>query len=427
MSFLPPPLLQRLKRLHRKVRELRAGPREQALCILPWIHLHARTDGMALPCCVADEASPLGSLHTQSAVELFNSETMRMLRLDMLAGVRNPACRRCYALDDAGGSSLRQVFNREFADHVPEVENTAPDGSVDSDRIVYIDIRFSNLCNLRCRSCGSHSSTAWYQDDSATAPADFRILRPGKNPEELWAQIEPLLPRAEKMHFAGGEPMMMDETYHTLEKLLALGRTDVALTYNTNATKWTHRHWDAVELWKRFSKVFIMASVDGSGPRGEYIRKGMKWSRVLESCRRIRRELPHAGLQINYTIGLMNALHLPDFCDEILAEGLVAADQIALNPIQDPVYLSLTSLSPRLKARVRALYEDRMAKLASSGPEDVLRSRFREALDFMDSRDTSSHLGEFRRRTRELDRMRRESFPETFPELAELLPAGAEA
>src|SRR5690606_32527731 len=103
-----------------------------------------------------EEGGTAGSLRTHGVAALFNSKPMRKLRLDMLARVRNPVCRRCYAIDDAGGRSLRQVYNTDFSHRLPEVRRTRADGAVDQSCITYLDIRFSNLCNLRCRSCGSH-------------------------------------------------------------------------------------------------------------------------------------------------------------------------------------------------------------------------------------------------------------------------------
>lgn len=408
-------------RIRSKLRRLRPGSRENALCILPWIHLHARVDGTALPCCVADERHPAGSLHDSSVEEVFNSQQMRTLRRDMLAGVRSSACRRCYALEDAGGHSLRKIFNLEYKRHAGVVAETGRDGSANVNRIVYLDIRFSNLCNLRCRTCGPAASTSWYQDDPSAAPSDFRILRAGRSKERLWEQIEPYLPHVETMHFAGGEPLMTDETFLTLEKLLELGRNDVSLTFNTNVTSWTYRKWDALELWKRFDRVKVMASLDGSGPRGEYIRKGLDWRKAVENCLRLRRECPDVGFQINFTLGLMNALHLPEFVDDCEAEGLAQPDEVYLNYVQDPIEMSMTSLPPVLKRRVRTLYQERRRLLGLDSP---FSARLAEALRFIDSRDTADRLGDLRRRTRALDAKRSEDFAATFPELAELM-AGA--
>lgn len=144
----------------------------------------------------------------------------------MLNGVRNPYCSNCHAVEDAGGRSLRHIFNRDFTQHVPRLAETAPDGAVLPDNIVYLDVRSSNVCNLRRRSCGSHSSTAWYQDDPETAPADFRILRSSPEPR-LAEQLDALLPRTEKMHFAGGEPMLMEETSKLKRRVRELYQTRI--------------------------------------------------------------------------------------------------------------------------------------------------------------------------------------------------------
>lgn len=396
----------------------RLESRSRALCLLPWVQLHARANGAAMPCSIADERHPWPSLRHATVAEAFNSEPMRKLRSMMLSGQRSPVCRRCFAVEDAGGESLRQLFNRRFAERAAAAETGRQDGSADPSQIVSLDIRFSNLCNLRCRSCGPAASTAWYQDDPNRAPKDFWIQQAVGNSDELWAKIDPYLAGMQSFHFAGGEPMMMDETYQLLDKLIALGRTDVELTYITNATTWAHRDWDALDMWKRFEDVTVMASLDGSGPRGQYLRKGLDWDRAVENCLRLRRECPHVRFQIHYTVGAMNALHLPDFIDQCLSDGLIELDQLLVNPIQDPISMSLTSLPRGLKHKVRQAYQTRIADLPQHSP---LASRLGQTIDYMDSRDTSDELPELRRATLALDEKRNESFSSTFPELAELM------
>ena len=215
--------------------------------------------------------------------------------------------------------------------------------------------------------------------------------------------------------------MLMDETYQTLEALSELGRTDVELTYNTNVTTWTHRHWDAIELWKEFSSVLVMASIDGTGDRGAYIRKGLKEQQILANLERLREECPHVRIQINFTLGLMNALHLPDVYDFLAERALIGLNGFVVNPIQEPVYLAVTTLPESLKAQVRSRYED-LARAAKSS-DRFLAKQLLEAVKYMDSQDTSATLDELKLRTSELDDRRGEDFAATFPELVELTSA----
>lgn len=410
-----------LDRIRTSLGSLLAGPPEKALCVLPWMQLHARADGIAAACCIAEESVPWPSLHQVALNEAFNSKPMRKLRRDMLRGLRSPACRRCYDVEDGGGESLRNVYNRRWRDRYESLPQEPRDGRAALDQVTYVDLRFSNICNLRCRTCGPTASTAWYQDNPQAAPADSRVLQAAPPEANLWAQLEPMLPYLEVMQFAGGEPMLMIETYEAMEKLLERGLTGVELSYVTNGSSWRLGRRDALELWPKFEKVSITISLDGAGERGEYLRKGIVWPKVLENCRRLRQTCPHAKLRINCTLGLMNALHLPAFLDACEGEPWFELDAVDLNPVQDPIPYSITSLPPGLKQQVRRLYTERMETF---GPDTLIARRMAEMLAYMDSRDTSNRLEEWRRQTIELDQKRGESLAATFPELAELMTAG---
>jgi radical SAM protein with 4Fe4S-binding SPASM domain len=205
-----------------------------AFCMLPWTHMSVDPSGTVTPCCVSGAAlDDLGKSTLESA---WNSDGMRKLRYDMLAGRKNPACAACHARDEAGSPSLRRWANRRFRHHFPRVVGTTSAGGVAELNMPYLDIRFSNLCNFSCRICSPDLSTGWYQDaEKLDEPiATARTLRPTSDPRDLWRRLEPLLPRVEEIRFQGGEPLIMKEHYRILDALLERRRTGVVLRYNTN-------------------------------------------------------------------------------------------------------------------------------------------------------------------------------------------------
>ena len=108
--------------------------------------------------------------------------------------------------------------------------------------MTYWDIRFSNLCNLSCRSCGYIFSSNWYQDQAKLAGGDWKLKNPvmnyaGRTETDMWEQLEPHLDYVEQIYFAGGEPLLMEEHYKILDELVRRERFDVRLVYNTNFTK----------------------------------------------------------------------------------------------------------------------------------------------------------------------------------------------
>jgi len=392
-------------------------------CMLPWVHMSVMTDGRTLPCCVADWEKPLGSLRKATLRELWNSKDMRQMRRNMLGERQSPQCRFCYKIEKGGFPSLRQYANNRFARHFPIVRTTRPDGSLEKMRLPFMDIRFSNTCNFKCRICSPTISSAWHEDAKAlwkgySAP---KVLTPTKDPEELWRQIEPLIPDLEEINFDGGEPLLSDEHYRILDLLIKKKLFDVRIRYSTNFSMATHRGWDMMKMWNRFRLVDVRASLDGMGRRGEYLRKGMVWEQVLRNRKKMAQICPRAEFSVEATICLMNALHLPDFHKEWLEQGLIEPGRWRPHILDSPEEYCVQVLPAAFKRQVAERYEnhiDRIIKPLGTGADE---HAYRSTLSFMMARDQSSLLPKFRETTQKLDRLRGEKLSETFPELVGLM------
>ena len=132
----------------------------KTFCIYPWIHLHAYPTGEAYPCCHAEMYYPVGNTQFKSLEEIWYDAPMRELRKDMLNERPNPACTRCYEQEESGFFSGRRSANKHHGHHIGKIQTTPFE-------MTYWDIRFSNLCNLSCRSCGHIFSSSWYKDQVA--------------------------------------------------------------------------------------------------------------------------------------------------------------------------------------------------------------------------------------------------------------------
>ncbi len=263
----------------------------KTFCMYPWIHLHAWPTGQAFPCCHAEMGvGQVGNCRTHTMKQIWNSDQQRKLRQDMLSETPNPACGRCYEQEKSGFFSGRQSSNKHHGHNIDRVSATQKDGYLDQFELTYWDIRFSNLCNLSCRSCGHIFSSSWYQDQAKLAGGDWKQSNPvlnyaGRTETDMWEQLIPHLDYVEQIYFAGGEPLLMEEHYRILDELVKRKRFDVRLIYNTNFTHTDLKGNSVFEYWKQFDSVAVGASLDASGARGEYIRKGTDWA-VVEQNRR---------------------------------------------------------------------------------------------------------------------------------------------
>ena len=342
-------------------------------CMAPWTHLHVWPDGKAFSCCVTPMDMPLGTTQGASLAQIWNSERQRELRLNMLSGKPSPGCTRCYEIEDSGGESYRHGINRSYGHHFPLVQETQPDGTVQTLNLALMDFRFSNLCNFKCRTCGPQLSSGWHGDIKALGRpvTGSPVIAISEHSPHVWEELVGHLERVESIYFAGGEPMLMREHWDVLDWLIAHGRTEVRLRYNTNFSSLGHGRHDAVERWRHFPNVTVCASLDGKGARGEYLRKGQRWDRTERNRERLRREAPHVKFLLHPTISLMNILHIPDFHRDWAERGLIGWSDISLNLLLSPEYYRAAKIAqgtrtrknrgpPRLSARAYVHQRQRM-------------------------------------------------------------------
>jgi organic radical activating enzyme len=391
----------------------------KTFCIYPWIHLHAYPTGEAYPCCHAEMAYPVGNARFKTLEDIYRDAPMRELRKDMLNERPNPTCGRCYEQEESGFFSGRKSANKHHGHHVKRIDD-------DKFQMSYWDIRFSNLCNLSCRSCGHIFSSSWYQDQAKLAGGDWKdrnqVLNfAGRTEIDMWEQLIPHLDYVEQIYFAGGEPLMMAEHYNILDELERRGRFDVRLIYNTNFTHVKLKDRTVFDYWKKFKSVAVGASLDAMGPRAEYIRKGTDWATVERNRALMLEVCPQVDFYVSPTLSIMNALHLPDFHRNWVNRGLIRPQDLNVNILQDPAYYRIDVATPKYKNILRKQFEEHVEWLRPLDPLQRATVGFESAVKFMDATDNTHLLPEFWQRTRVLDTLRNEELLQIIPELWDLL------
>ena len=392
-------------------------------CMIPWIHMHAFPDGRAYPCCMGEYNMPIGNLKDQTMKQVWNSEGMREMRVNMLNNKSSKECGRCYEQEKAGFVSMRHSTSQNFGQHIALVDATKEDGTVEDFKLRYYDIRFSNVCNFRCRSCGSIFSSNWYNDEVKLYGnrGHPRIMFAGKTEEDMWEQMQEHIPHLDQIYFAGGEPLIMEEHYRLLNELVKREMFHVRLIYNTNFSKLAYKDQDVLELWKKFDVVSVGASLDASGARGEYIRKGQDWEETVKNRQRMLEICSKVDFYVSATVSIYNAMHIADFHREWVELGLIKPQDFNVNILQSPDWFRIDCLPQEVKDQIRVKIEEHIKWLE---PQDKLTratSGYRGMLSFMDAETPEpQRLDAFFSRTTELDKLRDEDFFATFPELEAL-------
>lgn len=417
-------------KINKTVEEIKKLAEGDAFCILPWIHMHPWPDGRVFTCCLSEHDAPIGNLNEMDLDECYNSDNMKSFRLDMLDNKKVSNCNRCYELEEVGHDTLRKRSNDEFIfekydlhkDKSHIVQETKEDGSLDDVHLTYMDIRFSNICNMRCRTCGPDLSSQWFDeavDSKFNRTPEQKILQIRKGNTAFMEQFDPYLHTVEKIYWAGGEPLLMDEHWYIMNKLVEMGRTDVRIFYNTNFSKLTYKDEDAVELWKKFKNVSIGASLDAGWEKGEYLRKGTIWSDTLANRERLKQELPQHDFNISCTVSIFNVLDVCNFYRKLCDIEFIEPKDFGVNILLGKHVHRATVLPLHLRTKAINQIKETLAWIEGKDPVGRATDTFNSLLQFMEG-DDSHLLSDSMQEAKEMDRFRAETLFEVFPELSDI-------
>lgn len=378
------------------------GKKEKTFCILPFVHFYTQPDGEVKPCCIAEGFKNKQSLREKSIEDIYNSDDFKQLRSDMMNGVRNKICDVCYKKEDNGETSPRHNFNNNNIWELPEIKE---DYSVPLD-FQHIDIRFSNLCNFKCRMCNHNFSSHWYEDSQIIDDEGRYIYKSGENKKVLKASetiVEDLIPylgKVKSFYFAGGEPLIMPEHFKVLTWLYnnlpvkefidrdqnKIEGRDLSLHYNTNLSVIKYDEQSLIDLWKGFKRVYLSISCDGVNEVGEYQRTGFKTQKFEENLKIIKKFAKPSPVWnqdmgilygFQYTTTSLNIHHIFDFIDYMLENGHInSSEEIDFYYAWGPEWVSIQNMAQTDKEKIGILFRDRMKTIQSKKTKDELISLY---------------------------------------------------
>jgi hypothetical protein len=397
-------------------------------CILPWIHFHAWPDGKVFPCCMSDSRAPVSDTTKSSVIEIVNSTDFKELRANMLNDKPSKICERCYDVEQLGTWSLRQSNNVQRGEkNNAAVCATNLDGSIDEFTLKYLDIRFSNICNFKCRSCGPSCSSQWAQEHVSmhgfnSLKEKFKLTSTAVTNNEgnvFWEKLKPYLLGVEEVYFAGGEALITPEHYRILDYWLEHDKTDVRISYTTNFSVFKYKDKNVIDYWKKFKDVEIFASIDATGDLAEFMRKGTVWSDIEDNVRMIQKEVPHVKFTITPTISTWNVHQFPQFHADWIKKGfLTNNDNMRLNLLTFPWHASILILPKFYKEDLIKLYEQGVNNVEYS--KDI-KNAYKSVIHTLTSgEENKDGVREFFEVNQKLDNFRKENILDVIPRLTKV-------
>ena len=363
------------------------------ICMTPWLSLEVDVDSKLHRCCLWDRKDGTTS---DSIVEYFESSEQQKLKQDFLNGKKPSACYKCWQVESAGGTSKRLNDNYVFREHKFDIDynDTA------TSKIVNLDIKLGNKCNLACRICSSRCSSTWAKYDSAVN-VEFNWLE--NESSNFWSDIIAVSKDVKYITFAGGEPLL-DKTHRKLLQYFIdqnLSK-DIALHYNTNGTVFADFLFG---YWDQFKTVELSFSIDNVGKQFEYERYGIPWDTVNSN---ISKYVSNSKYIVNL-YSTINALNLASsFSLYKYAKDLNI--DIIFQLLEIPKFLSICNLPKSVKYAIRD-------KLLQVDDKDFLKKIQPFVSIMIQTEDTPTDIVEG---LGNQDKLRNQKFSDYYPEIFKL-------
>jgi len=410
----------------------------KTFCMHPFTGLATREDGAIKVCC---RSHPIGFIQNSDLEEIWNNDTIKRIREQVLNNERPPECEPCFNLEDQGVESLRQ---RHIRGNIPEARiNLYPKAleKLDSDysmpfEIPTMELKLNNLCNLKCRMCHPMDSTSWndwgeikefYKNENHIM---FKMIEDHgleqkpfldqfqDNPE-WWKKLEKLLPYFRRVEFAGGEPLMDPQHYKILDMLSHYG-DNIEIKYATNLTLLGKSNRTIWQYWPKFKSVAVNVSIDGIGDVYEYIRGNARWSELIHNVKQIQ-QIPNISRIVGaVTVQVSNIMQLDKICEYFLNDlGIVfhthrveyprvLSAQVLPNDLRKVCIERLKSVSERVHKFKLVLEHPRLI--------EYTLGQLRDNINYLEARDQSFRWQDCIEFNQRLDKTRSQSFISVNPE-----------
>ena len=349
-------------------------PKPATLCMAPWVHTYLSPQTERRLCCASrepaqnfeqyiDTSAGTGRYIPITLEQHWNSPHMQSVRRRMMAGETLSECEVCN--DKLLNTDVyRSYFNSLFG-HKYDAAMAATDASgYTTLKPISWDYRFSNLCNFKCRTCGDMLSSSWESEQRqhnminwADSKNNWMIPAVRKEISQFQdTQIEAEFAeavaehRVEEVYWVGGEPLMYEQHWRYMRQIVEQGDGGrVYARYNTNLSRVDYRGTNLFrDILAHLRDWQICASLDGTGPVGEYIRTGLDYNEWLGNFRSGMVHAKHRRqMRIDFTLtlpGMFEVANIQQLANElgvdVLAKVIFSfSPNIILSPLALPRHL----------------------------------------------------------------------------------------
>lgn len=283
------------------------------VCVLPFINriINVEFDGQRDP---SKQKTYLRNSCCCNLIVDNDPSAIDHVKKSVLDGQLNSNCQRCYDSEQQTSSSERTMaLVNESAEQFNKFLTTAEvNDSV-------FGIKFSNLCNLACRSCSPTFSSKYSQVHQLRIPQEL-VHDIGDNSavwDDITSSITKILEKQSTITLSlfGGESLIQPGALRLIDWLNEqLYSSRVILNITTN---FTNLQTQLVKKFDQFKQIHLFASIDSIEQNYNYVRWPGQWSQIKSNLEQILPQV-QAG-QIALTVqplwNLNNIFYIVDYLD----------------------------------------------------------------------------------------------------------------
>lgn len=294
------------------------------------IYMDHTVDGYrVLPCCKYRHVDKYYSVDSPNKIQ--DHFFMKEIKNDFANGIKHKGCEICWHNEEVNGNSKRLSV-------IPANKQTG--------KYQNWDLRFGNLCNLKCVMCQPQCSTKWYEDIDiyTTHRGGINVIESLRSKNKFdWDYVKKHTPNnAYRIYFAGGEPLYDKNVFEFVNYLSEFDWNieNTYLTFNTNGISYTDK-WS--DLLKKFKiNPTMITSIDGIGKVDEYIRYPTNFNEKKQQAKLIKK----INIDISYNLTI-SALNFP------VSQEVIKKYKPDLNTLVHPNFLHINSLKPDIIYRLK--------------------------------------------------------------------------
>jgi MoaA/NifB/PqqE/SkfB family radical SAM enzyme len=324
--------------------------RDKPYCNAPWLGLYYEGTVGCRPCCEWK-----GDTFEGNIKEYENSQFLTNFKKMMYADNESSFCQECIHNEKVGGHSRRKYY--EKWDNYVDYETPG------LNRIIRLDYRAGNKCNMMCRMCGPQSSSLLEEEIIEAGEQKIGFTKHLDTSDVYGLDLN----GCEEISILGGEPSI-DLAVRKFMNYVADNYSNIKIVVTTNATNASDKWIKTLMKFCSGAGLQVILSVDAAGATQDFQRKSkIGWNTIKKNMLVYKKisddPTTNCGVSIQCTATAINMVTLDTWWNELLGIGI----PVIVNQVWWPKGMAVSSIPNDLKQKSIKYLENYIKEL----PEPV--------------------------------------------------------